>query len=60
MQRRNTTSLENVFFEAIKKTAIVVGPDNLGRVCHLLKCQPGDLVEYVEDGDGDGDGDGIK
>ena len=43
-----------MFFEAIKKTAIVVGPDNLGRVCHLLKCQPGDLVEYVEDGDGDG------
>lgn len=28
----------------------VVGPDNLGRVCRLLHCQPGDLLEYVEDG----------
>lgn len=30
----------------------MVGMDNIGRVCRLLHCQPGDLLEYVEDGDG--------
>lgn len=30
----------------------VVGPDNIGRICRLLHCQPGDLLEYVEDEDG--------
>lgn len=30
----------------------MVGVDNIGRVCRLLHCQPGDLLEYVEDGDG--------
>lgn len=22
---------------------------NMGRLCHLLSCQPGDIMEYVED-----------
>lgn len=30
----------------------MVGMDNIGRICRLLHCQPGDLLEYVEDGDG--------
>lgn len=23
--------------------------DNLGRLCRLLHCQPGDILEYIED-----------
>lgn len=30
----------------------MISLDNIGRVCALLHCQPGDLLEYVEDGDG--------
>lgn len=26
--------------------------ENIETVCKLLHCQPGDLLEYVEDGDG--------
>ncbi len=26
----------------------LVSGDNLGRLCKLLKCQPGDIIEYVE------------
>ena len=27
-----------------------ISMENLSRICHLLECQPADLVEYVEDG----------
>lgn len=30
----------------------MISMESICRVCHLLKCQPGDLLEYVEDGDG--------
>ncbi len=23
--------------------------DNIARICYMLKCQPGDLLEYAED-----------
>lgn len=26
---------------------------NIERLCHLLQCQPGDLLEYVEEAGGD-------
>ena len=28
-----------------------ISMDNLSRICHLLECQPADLIEYVEGGD---------
>ena len=27
----------------------VVSAESLGRICKLLHCQPGDILEYVED-----------
>lgn len=27
----------------------VLNADNLAKICELLHCQPGDLLEYVED-----------
>lgn len=32
----------------------VVSIDNISRICAMLNCQPGDIMEYVEDG-GDND-----
>ena len=32
----------------------MISMESICRVCRLLHCQPGDLLEYVEDGDGDG------
>lgn len=29
----------------------MISLDNIGRICALLHCQPGDLLEYVETGD---------
>ena len=29
----------------------MVNMDNIGRVCQLLQCQPGDIVEYIPDGE---------
>lgn len=30
---------------------ILVSWANIGRICSLLECQPGDILEYVEDSD---------
>lgn len=27
----------------------IVGPKTLDQICSLLKCQPGDILEWVED-----------
>lgn len=27
----------------------VIGADNLDRLCRLLDCQPGDILEYIPD-----------
>lgn len=29
--------------------------DTLDRICHVLKCQPGDILEFVEDENGESD-----
>ena len=29
----------------------MVSTDNLSRICRLLNCQPGDIIEYVPDAD---------
>ena len=35
-----------------------VSLENIGRLCDLLDCQPGDILEYVPDaGEGESDGD---
>lgn len=26
-----------------------ISMDNLSRICHLLECQPADLIEYIEE-----------
>ena len=31
----------------------VVSIDNLSRICAILRCQPGDIMEYVEEPGGD-------
>ncbi|MCM1166483.1 MAG: helix-turn-helix transcriptional regulator [Lachnospiraceae bacterium] len=31
----------------------ILNADNLSIICKLLHCQPGDLMEYVEDAPGD-------
>lgn len=30
------------------RTKKYISMDNLSRICELLKCQPADLIEYVE------------
>ena len=29
----------------------MVSMDNIARICSMLECQPGDILEYVKDGD---------
>ncbi len=29
----------------------ILNADNLAKICELLKCQPGDILEYIEEGD---------
>lgn len=50
----NTTRLrrEKVLSESTiqaLRTGKVVSIDNLSRICSMLACQPGDLIEYVEE-----------
>lgn len=33
------------------RTGEMVSADNIGRLCELLDCQPGDILEYVPDED---------
>ena len=44
----NTTRLrrERILSES---TIQVVSTDNLSRICAMLHCQPGDILEYTED-----------
>lgn len=34
--------------QQLRDGALVSWP-NMGRLCHLLNCQPGDIMEYVPD-----------
>lgn len=34
--------------QQLRSGALISWP-NMGRLCHLLNCQPGDIVEYEED-----------
>ena len=43
---------EKIFGEATIQAfrkGVLVSYDNLAKLCRLLECQPGDIVEYVED-----------
>lgn len=42
---------EKLFGEATMqqfREGIIVSTENLSRLCHLLQCQPGDILEYIE------------
>lgn len=45
--RRDKLLGESVI-QQLRKGALVSWP-NMGRLCHLLNCQPGDILEYEED-----------
>lgn len=30
------------------RDGVIVSNENLSRLCHLLQCQPGDILEYSE------------
>lgn len=52
----NTTTLrrEKLLAEGVIQSlrgGKYISMDNLARICHLLECQPADLIEYVEDTD---------
>ena len=52
----NRLRLEKVFGGAtIQKIRHrqIVSMNEFDRLCGLLKCQPGDLIEYVDDGEGE-------
>lgn len=36
------------------RTGEMVSTDNIGRLCELLDCQPGDILEYVPNNSGGG------
>lgn len=43
---------EKIFGESTMqkfRTSEVVSTDNIARLCELLDCQPGDILEYVSD-----------
>lgn len=43
---------EKIFGESTMqkfRTSEVVSTDNIARLCELLGCQPGDILEYVSD-----------
>lgn len=43
---------EKIFGEATMqkmRAGIVVAAESLDTLCHLLKCQPGDILEHLED-----------
>lgn len=48
---------ENIFgqktLQDFRSGSIVLSADCLDKLCRLLDCQPGDIMEYVEDGSGD-------
>ena len=43
----NVSILKNGKIKALKMST-------LDKLCQVLRCQPGDLLEYVEDGDDEG------
>ncbi len=43
----NVSLLKNGKIKALKIST-------LDKLCRVLECQPGDIIEYVEDGDGSG------
>lgn len=45
--RRDKLLGESVI-QQLREGALVSWP-NMGRLCHLLNCQPGDILEYEED-----------
>ena len=50
----NTTKLrrEKLLAEGVLQSlreGKYISMDNLGRICHLLDCQPADLIEYKKD-----------
>ena len=52
----NTTTLrrEKLLAEGVIQSlrgGKYISMDNLSRICHLLECQPADLIEYVEGAD---------
>lgn len=45
---RREKALSESTIQALR-TGRVVSIDNLSRICSMLNCQPGDLIEYVEE-----------
>lgn len=47
---------ENIFgqktLQDFRSGSIVLSADCLEKLCRLLECQPGDIIEHVEDGNG--------
>ncbi len=43
---------ENIFAQGTLtkfRNNIIVAPENIDTLCALLNCQPGDILEYIED-----------
>lgn len=46
--------ITNVNLSKLKTGKVVaIRFSTLNEICRVLKCQPGDILEYVEEGDGD-------
>ena len=45
----NQTALQKI------REGRMIAWEQLENICRLLKCQPGDLIEFVEDGEGGAD-----
>jgi len=46
----NGTVLDKVLSGPLNKSKRV-DTETINKLCHILECQPGDIMEYVEDGD---------
>lgn len=50
----NGTVLDKVLSGPLTKTKRV-DTETINKLCHILECQPGDIMEYTEGGEQDGD-----
>lgn len=46
----NGTVLDKVLSGPLNKSKRI-DTETINKLCHILECQPGDIMEYVEDGD---------
>lgn len=48
---RKSQALSDSTLQKLRNNDTTLSADTINALCSILKCQPGDLLEYVEDGE---------